>query len=56
MFSLYMKLALGLIAGLSLGGAAKTRKQIRKGEVQWVAWKGKHDSAYFAKQKQLENK
>ena len=54
MFSLYMKLALALMGGLTLGGAAKTRKQIRKGEVQWVAWKGKYDSVYYAKQKQLQ--
>ena len=54
MFNFYMKLALALMGGLTLGGAAKTRKQIRKGEVQWVAWKGKYDSVYYAKQKQLQ--
>jgi len=54
MFNLYFKAAIGLIAVLSLGGARKTRKDIRKGEVQWVAWKGKHDSVFFARQKQLQ--
>ena len=52
MFELWMKVGIALILGLSVGGAVKTCKQIRKGEVQWVAWKGKHDSLYYAKQKQ----
>ena len=52
MFTLWMKAGIALILGLSVGGAVKTRKEIRKGEVQWVAWKGKHDSLYYAKQKQ----
>ncbi len=52
MFTLWMKASIALILGLSVGGALKTRKEIRKGEVQWIAWKGKHDSLYYAKQKQ----
>ena len=51
MFTLWMKAGLTLILGLSVGGAVKTRKEIRKGEVQWVAWKGKYDSLYYVKQK-----
>lgn len=52
MFTLWFKGALALMLGLSVGGAVKTRKQIRKGEIQWVAWKSKYDSVYYAKQKQ----
>jgi hypothetical protein len=51
MISLWMKIGIGVILGLSVGGALKTRKEIRKGEVQWVAWKGKYDSLYLEKQK-----
>lgn len=51
MFTLWMKIGIGLIIGLSAGGVMKTRKDIRKGEVQWVAWKGKYDSLYLEKQK-----
>ena len=51
MFALWMKAGIALILGLSVGGAVKTRKEIRKGDVQWVAWKGKYDSLYLAKQK-----
>lgn len=52
MFTIWMKAGIALILGLSLGGAMKTRKEIRKGEVQWVAWKGKYDSLYLTKQRQ----
>jgi len=34
MFTLWMKASIALILGLSVGGAVKTRKEIRKGEVQ----------------------
>jgi len=51
MISLWMKIGIGVILGLSAGGVLKTRKEIRKGEVQWVAWKGKYDSLYLEKQK-----
>lgn len=52
MITIWMKAGIALILGLSVGGAMKTRKEIRKGEVQWVAWKGKYDSLYLAKQRQ----
>jgi len=52
MFTLWFKTGMALIVGLSISGAVKTRKEIRKGETQWVAWKGKHDSLYYAKQRQ----
>ncbi len=51
MFALWFKGSLALMLGLSVGGALKTRKEIRKGNVQWTAWKGKYDSLYLAKQK-----
>jgi len=51
MFTLWFKGAIALMLGLSVGGAVKTRKQIRKGNVQWVAWKGKYDSLYLEKHK-----
>ena len=51
MVTLWMKIGVALILGLSVGGAMKTRKEIRKGEVQWVAWKSKYDSVYLNKQK-----
>lgn len=54
MFSLWLKLSLALMGGLSVGGVIKTRKEIRKGEVQWVAWKGKYDSVYYEKQRQKQ--
>jgi hypothetical protein len=56
MFTLWMKATLTLILGLSVGGTIKTRKEIRKGNVQWVAWKGKYDSLYLEKQKNNNNK
>ena len=56
MFEVYFKGALALIASLSLGGARKTHRQIKRGEVQWVAWKGKHDSVYHQKQHQINSK
>ena len=53
MLSLWFKASVVLMAVLSVGDTLKTRKQIRKGEVQWVAWKGKYDSIYYEKQKQI---
>jgi len=54
MFEIWLKGALVLIAGLSIGGARQTHKKIKKGEIQWVAWKGKHDSMFFAKEKERQ--
>ena len=51
MFTWWFKAGIVLILGLSTGGALKTRKEIRKGEIQWVAWKSKSDSLYLSKQK-----
>ena len=51
MFTLWFKAGIVLILGLSARGAIQTRKEIRKGNIQWVAWKGKYDSLYLAKQK-----
>ena len=48
----FMKVGIIIMIGLSYVGVVKTRKQIRKGEVQWVAWKGKYDSLYLAKHKE----
>jgi hypothetical protein len=51
MFEIYFKATIAFIMGLSLGGIKQTHKKIKNGDVQWVAWKGKHDSIYFEKQK-----
>jgi len=55
MFTLWLKAGMALIVGLSINDARKTRKEIRKGEIQWIAWKGKYDSLYYAKQKQKDS-
>jgi len=54
MFEIWLKGTLALIVGLSFGGARQTHKKIKKGEIQWVAWKGKHDSIFFAKEKEQQ--
>ena len=51
MFTWWFKAGIVLILGLSTKGALQTRKEIRKGETQWVAWKSKYDSLYLNKQK-----
>ena len=38
-FNLVMIAGLTLIIGLSVGGARKTHKEIKKGEAQRVLWK-----------------
>ncbi len=56
MAALWFKVGVGFIVGLSYLGARKTHRDIKKGNVQWVAWKGKYDSVYYEKQKRLNNK
>lgn len=51
MFPLWFKLGFILILGLSVVEGIKTHKKIKKGEIQWIAWKGKSDSLYLGKQK-----
>lgn len=51
MFTWWFKAGIVLILGLSTKGALKTRKEIRKGNIQWVAWKSNYDSLYLSKRK-----
>lgn len=51
MFTWWFKAGIVLILGLSTKGALQTRKEIRKGNIQWVAWKGQYDSLYLSKKK-----
>ena len=41
-FNLVMIAGLTLILGLSVGGARKTHKEIKKGEAQWLLKKKKN--------------
>lgn len=54
MFSIWLKSTIVFIFGLTVHDTIKTRKEIRKGNVQWVAWKGKYDSVYVKRQEQLK--